>query len=268
MGATIFDIVGALEHPYSREVIQLRNRLYTHPVFASIRSVGDLQILMEHHVWAVWDFMSLIKSIQASVAPIQVPWSPPCDAEAARLINEIMVVEESDEWPGGGYGSHFSLYLEAMKEAGADCTPIEGFLARLGAGERWPEALRATPAPPVAREFVTTTLQITQSSLPARVAAFTVGREELIPTIFRDFISRLAQVGPGERSSVALGLLQTYLERHIVVDEERHGPMARRLFERICLTDTAAQDQALEASARVLRARHALWDGARAAMNK
>src|SRR4030081_3170084 len=95
-----------------------------HAAFGAVRLPKDVRVFMEHHVWAVWDFMSLLKSLQAEIAPTRVPWVAPRDAAAARLINEIARVEKGDEAPNGLLGSHFEIYLQAMEEAGADTKPI------------------------------------------------------------------------------------------------------------------------------------------------
>src|SRR6266850_3381410 len=98
-----------------------------HAVLGAVQSLQHARIFMEHHVWAVWDFMSLLKSLQAEIAPTRVPWVPPRDPAAARLINEIATVEEADDGPDGVPASHFEIYMQAMEEAGADTTPIRTF---------------------------------------------------------------------------------------------------------------------------------------------
>ncbi len=259
VSSVVFHRLAALQDPRSSLLLERRAALLAHPVYARLGSLPALRTLMEHHVWAVWDFMSLLKSIQAEVAPVSVPWRPPRDGESARLINEIVVGEECDEAPGGGYTSHFSLYLRAMERAGADRGPIDHFLAQLDAGATWEVALDAAEAPTAAKTFVTTTLRLTGGSLSTRVAAFTVGREEIIPDMFRDVVARLSSVPTSATASDDVGPLRHYLERHIEVDGDRHGPMSARLFERVCLVDDASRVEAFEAGAQVLGARLALW---------
>ena len=58
-------------------------RLDRHPLYESLRSVEDLRVFMSNHVYSVWDFMSLVKYLQARVAPAHVPWQS--TPEAHRL---------------------------------------------------------------------------------------------------------------------------------------------------------------------------------------
>jgi hypothetical protein len=252
-------------NPLSAEVARVAASLRQHPLFERLRSVEQVRVLMEHHVWAVWDFMSLLKSVQSAIAPVTVPWCPPPDAEAARLINEIVVCEEGDEGPAGHAASHFEIYLEAMAEAGASDGPIRQFARDIAAGLPWPSVLDAAAAPAASRSFVRTTLDICAGSLHGRVAAFTIGREEIIPSMFRGIVAELARLPqPGQRSQ--LRLFEWYLSRHIALDGDRHGPMADRLFQRICLADERTLAESLAVALRVLQARIALWDAVQAAI--
>jgi len=110
---------------------------------------------MEHHVFAVWDFQSLLKAMQQRLTCTSIPWVPTADAEARRIVNEIVLDEESDELPDGGYASHFELYLQSMQQAGADTAPIERLLASLSLGAPISQALAACGGthtlPPVSR---------------------------------------------------------------------------------------------------------------------
>ena len=101
----------------------LRVRLERHPIYESLRNVEDLRVFMAHHVYSVWDFMSLVKFLQYSVAPACWPWQPGADPSVQRFINELVLEEETDEaGPDhpGEFSSHFQLYLGAMREIGAD----------------------------------------------------------------------------------------------------------------------------------------------------
>ncbi len=204
-------------------------------------------------MWAVWDFMSLLKSLQAELAPARIPWVPPWDSAAARFINEIVVGEESDEGPDGRPASHFEIYIGAMEVAGARTEPILSFVADVARGGLSEAAFERTSLPSTARRFVQTTLRFCRASLPERVAAFTVGREEIIPAMFT-----AALRGLPEREQ--LNGFIWYLERHIAIDRDRHGPLAARLFEKVCLSDAATRGRALRAARLALEERVALWN--------
>ena len=101
---------------------QKKAELSAHPIFSEIHSLSVLQRFMESHVFAVWDFMSLTKRLQQELTCTRLPWLPPRDPHAARLINEIVLGEESDDRLDAGHYSHFELYLDAMREIGASTT--------------------------------------------------------------------------------------------------------------------------------------------------
>ncbi len=108
------------------DVSELRLEVTKHPLFFRKWSLETLKIVMEHHVVAVWDFMALAKTLQKGLTCMDVPWMPPAVPESARIINEIILAEESDKIESIGFiGSHFELYLAAMDEVGAKTDAIE-----------------------------------------------------------------------------------------------------------------------------------------------
>lgn len=239
----------------------LRARLLAHPIYGSLESKRELQVFMEHHVFAVWDFMSLAKALQRRLTCVNVPWTPRGDRVSRRFINEIVLGEESDEDGRGGYASHFETYVQAMRQAGARTDAIDALLASLARGESVNEALVSCGAPEPARAFVRTTFLVIHSgSLPAIAAAFTLGREDVIPDMFRAIVARLDEQSPGE-----LGILRRYLDRHVELDEGHHAPMARAMLAGTCEGDARKWEEAEAAAVQALEARVALWDGVREA---
>ncbi len=245
------------EVPLAGRLLALSHEAATHDVFRALNTIDDIQIFMAHHVWAVWDFMSLLKSIQAEVAPVRVPWWPPADAAAARFINEIAAGEEGDDGPHGVPESHFGIYLEAMRECGADLGPVRRFMFAADRGFAWWHALEIARPPAAAASFVRSTLRVCQRPLCERVAAFTLGREELIPSMFQPIIAHLKSTSGGDRS---LRSFTWYLERHLVVDEGHHGPLAAALLEHTCLQTPSDRDAAFRAAEAALEERLRLWD--------
>ena len=240
-----------------------RDLLLRHPLYAAIDGPGRLQRFMESHVFAVWDFQSLLKAMQQRLTCTTVPWLPTPDPEARRLVNEIVLDEESDELPEGGAASHFELYLDAMRQAGADTGPIDRLLTALRTGLPLPRALSECGAPPEAIEFVRRSFVVIESGTTAGiVAAFTHGREDVIPDMFRRVVVRLADADPE-----SWGRFRHYLERHIDHDDDHHAPACRRILARLCGHDARLWAEASQTARECIAARIALWDGIAAAFS-
>src|SRR5882762_1910651 len=98
----------------------LRQQIINHKVYDLINNIDDLGIFMDHHIYAVWDFMSLLKALQQNLTCTGVPWFPVGSANTRYLLNEIVTGEESDIDGNGERKSHYEMYLEAMQQCGAD----------------------------------------------------------------------------------------------------------------------------------------------------
>lgn len=231
-------------------------RLMAHPLYVAIRDVAALRCFMRAHVFCVWDFQSLVKALQRALTCIDVPWVPSADPEARRLINEIVLDEESDATTDGRHLSHYELYLEAMRECGADWKPVEGFVSAVQQGISLDTVLLRPDVPRGIASFVQGTLDIARSGETHRIAAmFAYSREEIIPDMFRRFVEQLAEGGPQQWST-----LLYYLDRHITQDTERHGPHSKALMARLCGDDAAKWKEAEAAARAGLMARLTLWD--------
>jgi hypothetical protein len=235
----------------------LRAELLRHPIYGRVNDLPSLRLFMASHVWAVWDFMTLAKALQRSLTCVETPWLPPRDRRAARLINSIVLGEESDEIAPGQYASHFDLYLAAMAEVGADRAPIAALVSALRSGQPVGAALAEATIPRATREFVWTTLRTAGEGRVHEVAAsFLHGREDLVPVMFRRILATLEVAG-----ALVCPSFRCYLDRHVHVDEGEHAPMAAELLRSLCGEDEVKWKQAAEAAAVALTARRALWDG-------
>ncbi|SNT20008.1 Protein of unknown function [Granulicella rosea] len=238
-------------------------RLAAHPLYLSFETVEDLQLFMQTHVFAVWDFMSLLKSLQRALTCVDVPWTPSAFPESRRLVNEIVLGEESDLYEGRAL-SHFELYRLAMQQCGASTVAIDAFLRGIADGESWETSIADCGASPAARAFVGETFRVIATGETHRIAAaFTFGREDLIPDMFRGFIR-----DQNERLSGRLATFRWYLDRHIEVDGDEHGPMALRMIAELCGDDPVKWQQAGDAAAAAVEARIALWDGILASLRE
>ncbi len=218
---------------------------------------------MEVHVFAVWDFMSLTKRLQQELTCTTLPWLPPKDPQAARLINEIVLGEESDQRAGPGHCSHFELYLEAMREVGASTLAIERFIELLREGVTVDTALRTVNAPSMVLSFVGNTLDIALNASAHRVAAaFLHGRESVIPHMFQRILD---EWGIDQAQAPTL---RYYLQRHIDVDSEDHGPAAEQLLERLVDGQSQREVEIYSAALAAVDSRMALWDGLQLSLNE
>jgi Protein of unknown function (DUF3050) len=236
----------------------LKAALLNHAIYQEIDRLDSLRLFMEHHAFAVWDFMSLLKSLQRKLSCVEVPWLPPVDPLGSRLVNEIVLAEESDTDGRGGFASHFDLYHRAMTRCGANTAPIDDFLGELRQGRSVAAALESPRIPECARRFVQQTFKVIDGgNLCASASAFTFGREDLLPAVFQRIVDQLnVEAGGG------LEDFKYYLKRHIGLDGEEHGPMANRLLLSLCGSDESFWQIAEQAAVECLEARRDLWDGA------
>lgn len=237
-----------------------RANVVKHPLYTSLDNPTAITTFMEHHVYAVWDFMSLLKSLQRQLTCVSVPWVPGGHTGSRRLINDIVLVEESDELHGG-FTSHFELYLRGMHEAGADTTVIDSFIEALKSGHPVETALTSSGVPRPSAEFVATTWDFIENApIHCQAAAFAFGREDLIPDMFTQVVSVNSHCG-------GLDTFVDYLERHIEVDGEEHTPMAMQMLADLCGDDDNKWRECVVTVERALTARTMLWDGILAAIN-
>jgi hypothetical protein len=229
--------------------------LHKHPVFSRIHTTAQLRTFMSWHVFAVWDFMSLVKRLQAEFTCVSLPWLPPKDPVATRLINDIVMAEESDEDGAGAHCSHFDLYCRAMAQVGADTRPIEGFVRSVATGVPAAQALLAANADPAVSRFVCATLRTAQASPVSEVlGSFVYGRENVIPDMFRRLLKDW-HIEPAQ----ATGLVY-YLQRHIEVDGDTHGPAAERLVKGHIGEDAGRHARVAAGALHAIGERLALWD--------
>jgi hypothetical protein len=227
-----------------------------HPLYSRIKTVEHVRTFMEHHVFAVWDFMCLLKSLQRVTTSVTVPWVPTGDPETRRFVNETVLDEESDVLPDGSKMSHFEMYLDAMREVGADTTCVTQFVDMTRDGHLLHVAMQKAKVPEPARDFVMTTMDIINVGRAHSIcAAFTVGREQAIPAMFMKIIEQLH-----EPSDHPMTKLLYYLQRHVSIDGDKHGPIAAKMLENLCGDAVDRWLDATGTAVMALQARKRLWD--------
>ncbi len=243
-------------HTLQSQIDQYRKQIVAHPVYHQIEDLDDLHVFMKYHVYAVWDFMSLLKSLQQHLTCTTTPWMPKGNADTRFLINEIVLGEESDVDAQGNRISHFELYLNAMHQAGASTEPIQALLQLLQSEHSIEEALKLACVPSAAASFITFTFSLIDAGKPHELAAaFTFGREDLIPDMFHSMVLDLDQRFPDSIST-----FRYYLERHIEVDGDHHSHLAMEMTEQCCGDDPHKWKEATDVSIASLQKRIELWD--------
>src|ERR1700733_9485057 len=240
-------------------LLTLRAGLLDHPIYAEVASVEDLKRFMEDHVFAVWDFMSLLKRLQQDLTCTKVPWFPADNARAARLINDIVIGEETDVDPDGSYVSHLDLYLRAMGDIGASTSQFDAFRSLVEVGIPVEVALARIGVPPYVQAFVAHTMALANSGMTEEVlAAFFYGREDIIPEMF----SRLLQtLYDARHNDDRLRHFIYYIDRHIELDGDSHGPKGRELLEGLVANSPHMAEQAVRAACNSIKARIDFWNG-------
>jgi hypothetical protein len=242
-------------------VKKLRKELASHPVYAAVTDMKDLTVFMQHHIYSVWDFMSLVKYLQNQIAPARTPWLPFGDALVQRFINDIVLEEETDvgiplEDGTPTYTSHFSLYAQAMEEVEAGSSrQIRTFVSKV-ASDSLEAAIHTVKIPVAAEAFMETTFSFLESNKPHVIAAaFALGREHIIPEMFRALLEKM------RITREEAGVFHYYLDRHIALDGDHHGPMSMRMLELLCDGDETKIAEAEAAALRAIKARITFWDG-------
>ena len=241
-----------------KSIEPLRQQIINHKVYNAIKNITDLRVFMQYHVYAVWDFMSLLKCLQNNLTCTSVPWFPKGSAETRFLINEIVAGEESDVDTNGVRKSHFELYLDAMEQCGADVNEIKTFISQLQQNNNFTAAFVAADTPGAAQNFVNYTFDtINSGKAHMQSAVFTFGREDLIPGMFLSIIRDLYQTNPD-----SISIFKYYLERHIEVDGDHHSHLALQMTANLCEGDSQKWKEAEAATRQALQMRIQLWDGA------
>lgn len=233
-----------------------RQNLLEHPMYASLTDIASVKKFTETHVFAVWDFMSLLKSLQSGLTSVTLPWKPVGSPDTRYLINEIVLGEESDIDEEGNRTSHFELYLKAMRQLGADTTVIDTFISRLPDSTLIHKYINEAGLPDRIQSFLDFTFRIAlQAPLHVKAAVFTFGREDLIPNMFLRILEKLYSESPEK-----IAVFKYYIERHIEVDGEHHSQLGLAMVAQLCGEDEVKWKEATEASVKALQVRYGLWD--------
>ena len=238
-----------------RELVSLREALKDHQLYKKLNSIEDIKTFMEAHVFAVWDFMSLLKALQINLTTVSIPWIPKKNTNLVRFINEITLAEESDVNKDGVLKSHYEMYLDAMQEMNADCAKIAGFIDEISKGEDVVKSIEKLSIHKSIKDFVAYTFKIIDTKEDHKIAAaFTFGREDIIPDMFLKIVGETTL-----KSNKKFDNFIYYLERHIELDGDEHGPLSLQMIEELCGNDDKKWQEVLEVAKESLQVRINLW---------
>ena len=234
-----------------------REKLLKHKLYSNIETIKDLQVFTENHIYAVWDFMSLLKALQIKLTCTKTPWIPNSNSQTAYLINEIVLAEETDINQAGERKSHYELYLDAMIDIGARTEKPVKIINEIANSEDIFNTIDNINIHPNIREFLNFTFSVIKEGKPHEIAAiFTFGRENLIPNMFNEILREFEKnVTQGDISKLIY-----YFERHIELDEDEHGPMALEMVSMLAENDPKKWNEIESVSIQALEKRILLWD--------
>ncbi|SPE76616.1 hypothetical protein FLACOL_00600 [Flavobacterium columnare] len=231
--------------------------LLNHPLYPKIKTLESLNIFLEHHIYAVWDFMSLLKALQNQLTCTKTPWKASPNPETRYLINEIVLAEESDLALDGKRLSHYEMYLEAMQDCGASINEIKSFLKNTDETQNIFISINQSELGKAVKDFLTFTFKVIEKGQAHEIAsAFTFGREDLIPSMFTAILKNFKESFPEKDFSKLI----YYFERHIELDADEHGPMAMKMIEYLANDNQEKWNEMEKIAIEALEKRIALWD--------
>ena len=136
-------------------------QLREHGLYSLLESRSAVISFMQLHIYSVWDFMNLLKLLQANLTCLTLPWIPTESPQLARLINEIVLEEESDVIDGKAT-SHFLYYHQALTLLDPSIKHVNKFLSDLNSGKDYKQLISQPYIPTASQKFMNFCFRITE----------------------------------------------------------------------------------------------------------
>lgn len=245
-----------MEKALNQQLTDFKNKLQAHPAFNSIQSLAELKIFSAYHIFLVWDYMSLLKSLQTQLTCIQTPWKPVQSPYARYLINSLVLKAESDIAADGNYASHYEMYRDAMQAMNADTGLMDNLMAHIETDMPVIKAIELSNIPGPLKDFLEYTFWVVQkSSLHEQAAVLCYGREGFGHLLLYQRVVALQ----GNHTNELQPLIY-YLRHKNEINEKYHSQLSAILLEQLCGTDEKKWHEASQAANQSLRNRIRLFD--------
>lgn len=238
------------------EIEDLKSELAAHCLYTKLQHMEDIHIFMEHHVFAVWDFMSLAKALQLHLDATQVIEKQTDNSKILGFVNGILTGGETDPNKKEIVLSHLEMYLELMDEIGANTTNIKKLIASSAAGLDIHEAMQIAQLTDEQQRILNFTQTIIATNEIHKIAvAATLVPEGMISNRFLKILKETE-----ERDNLLVPKFKNYLNRYKAIDGNDYGLLSLEMVTHFCDSDGKKWVDILDIAMKTLSHRIYLWD--------